>query len=504
MHRDLGLGQREIARALELGQATVHDYLRRWEASGLGWPLEASVSDGQLEGKLFGGTIKAAKPSAKPTAKPLPDFARIQEELRANKSVSLQLLWEEYRDANPGSHYSYVSFWRYYDQWRESQDVVMRQEHIPGEKLFVDWAGPRLTWYDPKTGIAQEASLFVAVLGASNYTYAEATVDQKMDRWLRAHVNAFEYFGGAPRLLVPDNTRTAVTASCRYTPEINTSYLELAKYYGAGVVPARPYKPRDKAKVEVGVQIAERWIMASLRHRRFHSIGEVNEAVQDLLKRLNERPFKKREGSRASAFAAGEKGALAALPPERYEAAIWKQARVNIDYHVEYELCLYSVPYQLTGKLVDIAATSMTVEILHDGQRVASHQRLRKPHAVSTVTEHRAKAHQAHTAWPPSRLIHWAASVGPHTGQLVERILNRQPHPEMGYRGCLGLLRLAEKYTLERMEATAERCLITNAISYKSVRNILVNALDKVPIERPQSAPAPASHDNIRGANYYE
>jgi hypothetical protein len=254
----------------------------------------------------------------------------------------------------------------------------------------------------------------------------------------------------------------------------------------------------------VGVQIAERWILASLRHRRFHSIGEVNEAVQDLLKRLNERPFKKREGSRASVFAGEERGTLAPLPQERYEVAIWKQARVNIDYHVEYERCLYSVPYQLTGKLVDIAATSMTVEILHEGQRVASHQRLRKPHAVSTVTEHRAKAHQAHTAWPPSRLIHWATSVGPHTGQLVERILERQPHPEMGYRGCLGLLRLAEKYSIERMEATAERCLLSNAISYKSARNMLVNALDRLPIERPASAPAPASHDNIRGANYYE
>ncbi len=500
MHRELGLGQREIARALELGQATVHDYLRRWEASGLAWPIEAGLNDAELERKLFGGAKKALKPPARP----LPDFARIQEELRANKNVSLQLLWEEYREANAESHYSYASFWRYYDQWRDSQDVVMRQEHVPGEKLFVDWAGPKLRWYDPETGLAQEASLFVAVLGASNYTYAEATSDQKLETWLRAHVNALEFFGGAPRLLVPDNTRTAVTASCRYTPEINTSYLELAKYYGAGVTPARPYKPRDKAKVEVGVQIAERWIMAALRHRRFHSLGALNEAVRELLQRLNERPFKKRAGSRSSAFATGERSALLPLPPQRYEAAVWKHARVNIDYHVEYERCLYSVPYQLTGKMVEIAATALTIEILHQGQRVASHQRLRKPHAVSTHPEHRAKAHQAHAAWPPSRLIQWATSVGPHTAQLVERILNQQPHPEMGYRGCLGLLRLAEKYGLARMEASAERCLLTNAISYKSVRNMLVNALDGVPIDRPESAPSPARHDNIRGANYYE
>jgi transposase len=499
MHRDLGLGQREIARALEIGQSTLHDYLRRWEASGLGWPLESGLSDAELERKLFG----KPKPS-KPAVRPLPDFTRIQEELRANKHVSLQLLWEEYRDANPTSHYSYASFWRYYDQWRDSQDVVMRQEHVAGEKLFVDWAGPKLTWHDPKTGIAQQASLFVAVLGASNYTYAEATLDEKMERWLRAHVNAIEFFGGAPRLFVPDNTRTAVTKACRYSPEINTSYLEMARYYGAGVVPARPYKPRDKAKVEVGVQIAERWILASLRHRRFHSLGELNEAVRELLTRLNERPFKKREGSRASAFAGQDRPALQPIPPERYEVAIWKQARVNIDYHVEYERCLYSVPYQLTGKMVEIAATSMTVEILHEGQRVASHQRLRKPHAVSTVTEHRAKAHQAHAAWPPSRLIHWAQSVGPHTAKLVEQILAQQTHPEMGYRGCLGLLRLAEKYTLARMEATAERCLLTNAISYKSARNMLVNAVDRVPLDKPDSAPQPAGHDNIRGANYYE
>ena len=499
MHRDLGLGQREIARALEIGQATVHDYLRRWEASGLQWPLAAELSDMQLERKLFGGP----KPS-KPPARPLPDFTRIREELRANKHVSLQLLWEEYRDASPAAHYSYASFWRYYDQWRDRQDVVMRQEHVPGEKLFVDWAGPKLTWHDPKTGVAQEASLFVAVLGASNYTYAEVTFDEKMERWLRAHVNAIEFFGGAPRLFVPDNTRTAVTKACRYSPEINTSYLEMARHYGAGVVPARPYKPRDKAKVEVGVQIAERWIMAALRHRRFHSLGDLNEAVGELLMRLNERPFKKRDGSRASAFRDEERAALQPAPTERYEVAIWKQARVNIDYHVEYERCLYSVPYQLTGKMVEIVATSMTIEILHDGQRVASHQRLRKPNAVSTVMEHRAKSHQAHSAWPPSRLVHWAQSVGPHTAALVERILAQQTHPEMGYRGCLGLMRLAEKYTPVRMEATAERCLLTNAISYKSARNMLINELDRVPIERPDSAPPPAGHDNIRGAGYYE
>ena len=292
MHRDLGLSQREI------GQATVHDYLRRWEASGLGWPLEAGLSDAHLEGKLFGGTVKAVKPSAKP----LPDFARVQEELRANKSVSLQLLCEEYREAHPGSHYSYVSFWRYYDQWRDSQDVVMRPEHVPEEKLFVDWAGPKLTWHDPKTGIAQEASLFVAVLGP-------VTISRPRRRWIRrwsvgcgVHVNALEFFGGAPRIFVLDNTRTAVTASCRYSPEINTSYLEMARYYEAGVVPARPYKPRDKAKVEVGVQIAKRWMMASLRHRRFHSLGELNEAVQDLLKRLNQpnaNPISRREESPA-------------------------------------------------------------------------------------------------------------------------------------------------------------------------------------------------------------
>jgi transposase len=449
---------------------------------------------------LFGTGPKVAKPPARP----LPDFARIQEELRANKHVSLQLLWEEYRDAHREVHYSYASFWRYYDQWRARQDVVMRQEHVPGEKLFVDWAGPKLTWYDPQTGIAQPASLFVAVLGASNYTYAEATSDEKLERWLRAHVNAIEYFGGVPRLFIPDNTRTAVTKACRYAPEINTSYLELARYYGAGVVPARPYKPRDKAKVEVGVQIAERWIVAALRHRRFHSLGELNEAVRELLTRLNERPFKKRDGSRASAFAAHDRPALQPVPAERYEVAIWKQARVNIDYHVEYERCLYSVPYQLTGQLVEIAATSMTIEILHQGQRVASHQRLRQPQTVSTTPEHRAKSHQAHAAWPPSRLVSWAASVGPHTGRLVERILAQQTHPEMGYRGCLGLLRLAEKYSLARMEAAAERCLLSGAASYRSARNILINALDRVPIETSVTAPPPAGHDNIRGANYYE
>jgi transposase len=326
-----------------------------------------------------------------------------------------------------------------------------------------------------------------------------------MEHWIGAHVRAFEFFGGVPELIVPDNARTGVSKACRYEPDLNPTYQEMAKHYGVGVVPARPRKPRDKAKVEVGVQIAQRWIVAALRHRQFFSLAELNQQIRPLLGRLNQRPFRKREGCRQSLFEQIDRPVLRPLPAQGYDLSLWSKAVVNIDYHVQFDLSFYSVPYTLARQAVELRATPHTVEIFHRGTRVASHLRARKPYTAVTQAEHRPKAHQAHLDWPPARLVNWAQTVGRFTAQVVEQILEHYPHPEMGYRSCLGLLRLAEKYTPARMEAACERGLMTGTATYKSIRSILARGLDRQPLNSPSEAGRPSiDHDNIRGGDYYQ
>src|SRR5215469_6910260 len=398
----------------------------------------------------------------------------------------------------------YSRFCELYGHWRRKQDVVLRQEHKPGEKGLVDWAGATLPLHDPISGEVRPASLFVMVLGASSYTYAEATADQQLTLWLNAHVHAFEYFGGVPKLLVPDNPRTGVSRACRYDPDLNPTYQEMAMHYGIGVVPARLYRPRDKAKVESGVLVAERWIIAALRHRTFFRLEDLNQAIRELLEKLNHRPFKKRDGSRASVFENVERAALLPLPTERFDMSQWSYARVNIDYHLAFDHNFYSVPYHLVHERVEVRSTPTTVEIFHKGQRVASHLRARGREQAITQNEHRPKSHQAHLEWTPTRMVHWAEQIGPHTARLIERILSEKPHPEMGYRSCLGIIRLAEQYSATRMEAAALRALESNACRFQSVKSILKNSLDQQPLTAlPSLLPSPP-HDNIRGSEYFE
>src|SRR6202165_1651458 len=376
---ELRLGQREIARACSISQGAVHNYLKRAAAAGIAWPTPEGWDEQRVEQALFGErqVVKRLPEQV------LPDFPALHSQLQQHRHLTLQLAWEEYRQIHPEG-YGYSRFCGLYQRWRRKQDVVLRQVHQPGEKGFVDWAGATIPVHDPVTGEIWQASLFVLVLGASSYTYAEATRDQQLTAWLRAHMHAFEYFRGVPKLLVPDNPRTGVSRACRYDPDLNPTYQELAIYYGVGVVPARPYRPRDKAKVEVGVQIVERWIIAALRHRRFFRLEDVNCAVRELLERLNQRPFRKREGSRASVFAALERSALRPLPAERFDMSQWSRARVNIDYHIAFEGNFYSVPYTLVQERVEVRSTPATVEIFHKGQRVASHLRSRtRGHAIT-------------------------------------------------------------------------------------------------------------------------
>lgn len=495
---ELGLKQRQIARSCGIGQATVADYLQRAEAAGIGWPLPEGCDDVQLEKAVFG-----TRPQQAPDSRPQPDFREIREQLQRHRHLTLQLLWEEYRQKNAdGYRYSY--FCELYESWRRKQELVLRQEHKAGEKMFVDWAGVTIPLHHRGTGQVGQAPLFVSVLGASSYTYAEATRDQQMESWIQAHIHALEFYSGVPTLVVPDNAKTGVTKACRYDPDVNPTYQDLAGHYGFAVLPTRPYKPRDKAKVEAGVLLAERWIITALRHRRFFDVAEINQAIRELLVQLNRRPFRKREGSRASLFETLDKPALQPLPVERFDLSQWARARVNIDYHIAFDENLYSVPYNLVHETVEVRSTPTTVEIFHKGQRVASHLRSRDRGRAVTNDEHRPRSHQAHLQWTPSRMVQWAQTIGPFSAQLFERILTDKPHPEMGYRGCLGLIRLAKQYTPERLEAAAQRALLTGACRYQSVKSMLKNSLDRQPLpDAVSSPPASPQHDNIRGAGYF-
>jgi len=497
---DLKLGYQQIGRSCSIGVGTVHKYLKRAEEAGVQWPLPADWDESRLEATLF--PPRAPGQAERSPARTAPDYAAIHEQLRSNRYVTLQLLWEEYRQNQPGG-YGYSRFCELYQRWRSKLDVVLRQEHRAGEKMFVDWAGATIPVHDRHTGEVWQAPLFVATLGASSYTWAEATRDQQMESWLRAHVHAFEHFHGIPALAVPDNTKTGVTRAHRYDPDLNPTYYNFALHCGFGIVPARPYKPRDKAKVENAVQVAQRWIVAALRHHKFFALEELNAAIRELLAKLNQRPFRKREGSRSSAWEALDRPALKPLPAAPFDLSEWSRARVNIDYHVSFDANLYSVPYNLVHEGVEIRSTPTTVEILHKGARVASHPRSRARGQVVTNAEHRPKSHRAHLEWTPSRMVHWAATIGPHTARLFERIMTDKPHPEMGYRGCLGIIRLADKYSALRVEAAAERALLAGACRYKSVESILRNSLDQTPPATPPPASTPA-HDNIRGSEYFQ
>jgi transposase len=495
---DLGLRQQEIARSCSICQSSVHRYLERTAAAGLSWPLPEDCDDGRLNELLFPAEPTGERP---PARAPL-DFTEIHHQLQSHKHVTLQLLWEEYRQSQPEG-YRYSRFCELYRRWRRKQDVVLRQEHRAGEKTFVDWAGDTIPIYDRKSGEVQPASLFVAALGASSYTFARATVSQDLPNWIDCHIHAFEFFQGTTQLVVPDNPRTGVTRACRYEPDLNRTYLELAQHYGVAIMPARPYKARDKAKVEAAVLLAERWLIAVLRHEKFFSLADLNQALAQLLERLNQRPFRKQEGTRASRYATLDRPALQPLPVEPYVMAEWKTVRVNIDYHVEVDRHYYSVPYQLAGEQLETRSTSTTVEIFHRGKRVASHVRSFSAYHHSTQHEHMPKSHQAHLEWTPSRLIDWGQSVGEATGQLIRHILESKPHPEIGYRACLGIQSLGKLFSLTRLEAACRRALEARAYSYQSVKSILQRGLDRQPSPTPEAERSSPEHENLRGSNYY-
>lgn len=488
------LSYSQIGRSCNISGECVRQYIKRAEEAGLRWPLPEGMSDSELEGHLF-------KDAKKALSVPHPNWLIVHQEM-TKKGVTLMLLWEEYKEVYPHG-YQYSRFCDLYRTFKGKLHPVMRQAHKAGENFFVDFSGLTVRWLDKLTGEIYEAEIFVAVLGASNYTYVEACESQSLPCWIEAQVNALEFIGGIPSAIVPDNLKAGVTKAHYYDPDINLSYQDFACYYGVAIIPTRIAKPRDKAKAEVGVQGIQRRILAPLRHHTFFSIDEINRAIIPLLEEYNKRPFKDLPGSRLSQFLRLDKPALKPLPLERYEYAEWKKARVNIDYHVAFEKHFYSVPYTYIKEEVTLRITRTTLECYYQNQRIASHMRFFRP-GHTTVREHMPKAHQAHVEWSAERLVNWAKKIGPSTEKLIESVIYSRAIPEQGFRACLGILRLSKSYGETRLENAAKRALFIGAVRYQSIESILKRGLDNQPLPKEDTPPtAPGVHANVRGATYY-
>ncbi len=493
---ECGLSGNEVAASCGIPKSTANEYAFRARKAGFEWPLPEGLSDFELDRRLF--------PPGKTPAplRPLPDFASIQSALRDHNRVNLtkEQLWKEYMGEHTNG-YSYSQFCLHYHDWLKQQDRSMRQDHRYGEKLFVDY-GDGLYLTDEQTRAKQLTQLFVSAWGASHYIYAEASLTQKVAAWIGAHVRAFDYFDCVPEIIVPDNLKSAVTKPCYYEPEINSSYLDMAQHYGCAIIPARPIHPKDKSKVEVGVLIAKRWILAVLRNRVFYTLAEMNAAIQELLVKVNDRQLRKLKQSRRELFETLERPSALKKPAKIYELAIWSVARLNIDYHVVLEDHYYSAPEKLVHKKLDIRMTEFIVEIFFQGERVASHQRSYVKYKHTTLPEHMPESHRKHLEWPPSRIIEWGNKTGPNMGELVGKIIASKMHPEQGYRACFGILRLSRNYSAERMESAAKRAIDYHLYSFRAVRNILQKGLDKA-VTPAVSFPPMAAHENIRGGQYY-
>jgi transposase len=492
-----GMSSRKIAASLVVGATTVVDCLQRARAAGVNWPLLDDLSDEALEARLFPASTALAKITAR---RPQPHWPTIHCELR-RPGVTLQLVWEEHRAAHPEG-YGYSRFCELYRAWEGRLSPTMRQTHLAGEKLFVDYAGTTLEVIDGATGEVMTAQLFIAALGASNYTYAEATWTQGLADWIGSHTRAFAFFDGVSAMVVSDNLKSGITKACFYEPAVNRTYAEMAAHYDTAVVPARPNKPRDKAKVEVAVQVATRWIIAKLRNRRFFSLGELNAAIAELVTALNNRVTRHLGASRRALFDDLERSALKKLPAEPYAYAEWKECRAGLDYHVEIEKHYYSVPHALLRETMWARITARTIEVFHRGKRVAAHVRSSSNRKHTTVREHMPSSHQRYADWTPERIQRQANEIGPKTSALVEIILRERTHPEQGFRACIGILRHAKSFGRERLEAACDRALEIGARSYTSVTSILKTNLDR-------KRPAPATdgpaiaHTNIRGSRYF-
>jgi transposase len=495
LNREAHLSARQIAKSCNISHHTVAKILKSAEVAGISWPLPEGLDDTALESMLY------TKPNISNVNRPAPDPEYIYRELK-KKHVTLALLWNEYKDAyHDGLMYS--QYCERYRKWLGSLDVSMHQNHKAGEKLFVDWAGDTFPIVNRETGEVSKAYLFLATLGASSYSYAEAFLSQDLPQWITANIHAFYHFQGVTEIVVPDNLKTGVSKPNYYEPDINPTYQSMAEYFGTVVLPARVRHGDDKAAVEKGVQDAERWVLAALRNHTFFSLAEFNRAVMAKMAELNDKPFQKMDGTRRSLFETIDRPALKPLPSQPYELAEWTKARVNVDYHVQCsDKNFYSVPYQLIKQVVEIKMTSSMVEIIFKGKRVALHRRALGKYLYVTEPSHLPESHRKYLEWTPERITHWAGTVGPNTATLVSEIMNSKAHVEQGYRASLGVMRLSKSYPAERMEAAAKRALSYRAVSYKSFKSILEKGLDRAVLPD-RSSDVIIRHENIRGGAYY-
>jgi len=494
-----GLSNRQIARSCGLARSTVAEYLERFKGAGLSWPLPPEMTEEELDVRLF----QRPEMRGRDPARPLPEWQTIHKEMQ-RRAVTLRLLWEEYQQTWPEG-YGYSQFCEHYRRWTGTIDVCMRQTYRAGERLFVDYAGMTMPVVDPVSSEVYNAQIFVAALGASHYLYAEATRTQQLPDWIESHIRAYEYLGGVTEITSPDNLKSGVSTACYYDPDVNPTYLDMARHYGTVVIARRPRKPRDGAKVESGVQIVEREVLARLRDRTFFSLSELNHAIWELLDQVNKRPFQKLDGSRLALFHELDKPVLRPLPPQRYEFARFLTPTVNIDYHIEVMGHYYSVPYELKGQKVDVRLTVRMVEVLHKSKRVAGHVRDDRKGRYTTDPAHMPKAHREHLDWTPSRIIRWAGEIGPNCATVAEEIIQSRQHPEQGYRACLGIVRLSKSYEYSRVDAACRRALIFHVCSYRSIKSILQTGKDReaLPGEQPVLAACRSHHQNVRGRNYY-
>jgi transposase len=494
------LSNRAVGRACKISCSTVSEYVQRATRAGLSWPLPEGLGDEELNRKLFPETAQGWE-----RQKQQPDWEQVHRDLR-RRGVTLKLLWMEYREQFPDG-FGYTQYCGSYRHWSQQLTPSMRLTHKGGDELEVDYAGLTLAIVDPETGEISQAQIFVATLAASNYTYAEAQSNQTLPNWIGAHIRALTFIGGVPRLLKPDNLKAGVKSPCYYEPDINPTYQEMAVYYGVGVLPTRVRKPKDKPHVENGVQNVERWVLAPLRKQIFFSLAEANQAMQPLLAALNNRRMEHLGKSRRELFEELDRPALRPLPSQPYELAIWKTAKVNIDYHVDFEKHFYSAPSHLLHAQVEVRATERLVEVYYQGNQVAVHRRLATPGLYSTRSEHMPANHRfvldttGATSGAPERLVHWGQQVGPLTAQLIQAVLASRRYPEQAYRSCLGILSLSRKHNQQAMETASQRLLDARLLSYRDLKAEL-NALAKT-MPQDEAAPLPL-HENIRGKTYYQ
>ncbi len=494
LHLVGGMSRRQIAACCGLGKTVVSGHIRRVQEMGLSWDDIEKMPGEKLEELLYGEScLRSVAGYAQPK------WEEVAKELR-KKGVTRQLLWEEYREGVEGKSYSYSQFCELYSRWKAGVDPVMHFEHVAGEKCFVDYSGMKLRVIDPETGEVRDAEVFVAALGASNYTFADVTWSQTKEEFVGSHQRAVEFFGGVPRIFVLDNLKSGVKKADWYEPELNGFFNDFLYHLGAVGIPGRPRKPRDKAKVENAVLQVERRVLAPLRNRTLIGLEEARTEVMEQIFKLNARPFQKMEGSRESLFEELDKPALQILPSERWTPTTWKRVKVHIDYHVEISKHYFSVPYQYIGQELEAKITQDLVEIFRKGKVVATHQRTRSRY--TTNPEHMPSSHREYRDWDPPRLVVRAKEIGPCTAELIDRILLSKHHPEQGYRPCLGIVRLAKRFSEERLERACRRALVHSSFSYRAVKSILQKGLDQIE-EDPDPTPPVGQHDNIRGAAIY-